>query len=946
MRNCSLEEVINNSPFVLRSLMGMHYGDGDKERLDRLAALAAAEPDVPHLRAELSGITDEGRLSLRLREMRRDLLVSLAARDATGRCGYPEVVKAMTEFAELAVQAALECQLRLMAARYGVPHSEEGVAQDLLVVGMGKLGGAELNVSSDIDLVFLYDSEGETRPTAEFPGRRTVSNAEFFARVARRVIPMLSDIQGCGFVFRVDTRLRPDGDSGPIVCSSGMLEEYLYSQGRDWERFAWLKGRIVSRPFFSDPASFDAQCRSIEELVRPFVFRKYVDFSAISALSSLHDMIRAEAERREALHRGQGVNVKLGRGGIREIEFIAQTFQIIRGGRDLQLRSRSTLKTLEYLSSRGVIPQQTSEKLKSGYVMLRNLEHAIQYVDDQQTQLWPSDPAQRQRVASLYGMPAEELDHELARVRAFVKETFDSVFHAQGEKARAGGGWPEGWETGAPGVEKALEAKIAELGYERPGDWAERIAQLMRSKTLGRSNGALVRMAGVLTTVFEHCAEWAKFETSVVGKEEELDRCLNLLEVTAGRPTYVALLYQYPDTLRRVGRVLASSRWAADFLIEHPIILDELMDHRASELTEESPVDWSPWRRALEKDLETFSDDQERQLNLLRDAHHGAVFRLLMADLDHRLSIERLADHLSALADTVIDVVLNLAWDSLRRKFDGPPKFAVVAYGKLGGKELGYASDLDLIYLYDDDRPDAYAVYSRLVRRMMNWLTMQTSSGRLFDIDLRLRPNGSDGLIVSSFDSWRDYERNQDGKGAWTWEQQALTRARFCAGDTVIGQKFEAERKVILQQERPEQQLKTEIIGMRAKILEGHRNPTGLFDIKHDRGGMVDIEFVVQYLVLRHSCRHPQMLGNLGNINLLRMAEKAGLLPEGVGSSCAAIYRKYRAIQREMRLAIGDGPVRVAPEQVGQECRSVKDLWRLIFGTDDPIPASRGASAS
>lgn len=338
----------------------------------------------------------------------------------------------------------------------------------------------------------------------------------------------------------------------------------------------------------------------------------------------------------------------------------------------------------------------------------------------------------------------------------------------------------------------------------------------MSSRNIGRSNGALERMASVLKQVFEHCTEWARFDTSTVSSDEELDRCLGLLEVIAGRPTYVALLYQYPDMLKRVGRVLASSRWAADYLKEHPIILDELMDQRVEEFSDDTPADWSAWADRLRTELRAASDDQERQLNLIRDAHHGAVFRLLMADLDRRLSTVRLADQLSALADAVIEVVLELAWNSLSRKFEGDPKFAVIAYGKLGGKELGYASDLDLIYLYDDDRMDSDMVYTRLVRRMMNWLTMQTSSGRLFEVDLRLRPNGADGLVVSSFDSWQKYERNEDGKGAWTWELQALTRARFCAGDPSIGEKFEAERKRILQSPRNRAELASEVISMRA----------------------------------------------------------------------------------------------------------------------------------
>lgn len=945
MDNSSLAAIIENSTFVRRSLAAMSGGGDEAAQLERLRALAERRPDMDAIRAELSGIADETALSLRMRELRRDLMVQLAARDALGLGGYPEVVAAMTGFAEITIQAAVACQVKALAERFGVPSSEEtGEPQDLLVVGMGKLGGQELNVSSDIDLIFLYDCDGETRETAEYHPRRTISNREFFERVGRRVIPMLNNIEGCGFVFRVDMRLRPDGDAGPMACSSGMLEEYLYTQGREWERFAWLKGRIVSAPVFANEEQFASQCRSIDTLVRPFVYRKYVDFSAVSSLAGLHAMIRAETQRRELQHSGKGVNVKLGSGGIREIEFISQTFQVIRGGRDPQLRSRSTLQTLSYLSSRGILTQENAERLKKSYVFLRNLEHAIQYVDDQQTQLWPSDPEARHRVAVLFGAGEEQIEAQLADIRGFVAKTFDSIFHAQGEAAEASSGWPEGWPSGAPGMDRALAAKIAGLGYQGAEQLAERVLLLMKSKTLGRSNGALERMARVLENVFDHCAEWAEFETSTVDRDEELERCVKLLEVIAGRPTYVALLYQYPDMLKRVGRVLASSRWAADYLTEHPIILDELMDRRVEEFSNETPVDWSEWREALERDLADSDDDQERQLNLLRDAHHGAVFRLLMADLDRRLTTERLADHLSALADTVIEVVMELAWKSLGRKFEGDPRFAVVAYGKLGGKELEYSSDLDLIYLFDDDRMDADMVYSRLVRRMMNWLTMQTSSGRLFEVDLRLRPNGDDGLVVSPFGLWRTYERNEDGKGAWTWELQALSRARFCAGDREIGARFEAERREILKLPRDKKSLAAEIVEMRARMIDGHKNTTGLFDVKHSRGGMVDVEFVVQYLVLSESKDHPVLLDNLGNIKLLLLAGDDGLIPAELAQTCAQAYRKYRSIQREVRLAKGDGPVRIDPAQVADECAAVRSLWRLVFGTDAPeYPASPAA---
>ncbi len=933
MTKCSLREIPDHSAFVRHSLQSMFIGRSEEEQLAELERMARSPFTRERMKAAFDSAQTEEALDDVLRRVRREVMVTLIARDASGAGGYPEVVRTMTDLAEESVQAAVRMQVKLAAQRFGVPMSEEGVPQDLMVVGMGKLGGEELNVSSDIDLIFLYDRDGETRSTEEYPARRNLSNREFFERVARRLIPMLSDIRGCGFVFRVDMRLRPDGDSGPIVCSSDMLEEYLYTQGRDWERFAWLKGRIISAPVFSSTGQFEAQCGSVASLIRPFVYRKYVDFSAISSLASLHDMIRAEAARRELKHAGRGSNVKIGRGGIREIEFIAQTFQVIRGGRDAELRSRSTLRTLTLLGQRGILTGSVAERLKRSYVFLRNLEHAIQYVNDEQTQLWPSAEEPRSHVAALFGESPEVLEARLAETRDFVRGVFDSVFHAKEKDTEAeDSGWPAGWETGAPGTDRALEARIAELGYRDAAGLASRVLALMGSRKIGRSNGAAERIASVLVRIFEHCSEWAAFESSTVTQDEALERGLNFLEMIAGRPTYVALLYQYPEMLKRVGRVLASSSWAAGYLTEHPIILDELMDHRVAEMNNGDPVDWKPWREALERDLADAADDQERQLNLIRDAHHGAVFRLLMADIDRRLTTERLADHLSALADAVIEIVMNLAWNSLARKFPGAPKFAAIAYGKLGGKELGYASDLDLVYVYDDDRQDAEMIYTRLVRRMMSWLTMQTSSGRLFEVDLRLRPNGAN--VVVPFESWKQYERNEDGKGAWTWEHQALTRARFSAGSPELGAEFEAERRYILALPRETDPLRKEIIEMRQKMLDGHRNPTELFDIKHDRGGMVDIEFAVQYLVLQHSHDHPEMLDNFGNIRLLSIAGGLGLINRELSEKTAAAYRRYRELQREVRLAKGDGPVRVDPLLVKQERESVLQLWKSTAEPD------------
>ncbi len=943
MTRPTLREAAELSLFASRSLKAMVPGDDEAEKLARFEALAAEPWSRERIRGEILRAADSEQLSLALRKLRRDIMLTLIGRNATGACGFHEVVDTMTIFAEESIQAVVRVHGRELAERWGVPMNAEGVPQDLLVVGMGKLGGRELNVSSDIDLIFLYGDEGETRPTAEFPNaRRSVTVDEFYARLARRIIPALNDPEGPGFVFRVDMRLRPNGDAGPIVCSADMLEEYLYTQGRDWERFAWLKGRIVSGPVFSTPEQFETESRYIRSLVQPFVFRKYLDFSAISSLTKLHELVRAETDRRELARSREGCNVKLGRGGIREIEFIVQTLQVIRGGRDATLRGRSTLPMIEALARAGALTAEAADALSGYYVFLRDVEHALQYVDDQQTQWLPREGETLERAAGLLGMEPSELWSKIERVREYVAKTFDGVFQVNAEKSEAKDAdrWPAGWADGSPRAPEMLEKLLGDLGYgDSSGELSSRILSLVSGRrALVLSEEARTRMRRLVQFVVEKCPEWIERSgTRVISSAEELSRYLRLLEAIAGRSTYAALLYQYPSAAARVGRVLAASRWSADYVVRHPIVLDELVDSRSSEMDDFTPVDWSGWQENLHEQLVSAEGDQERQMNYLRDAHHGAVFRLLVADLDGWFAVERLADQLSALADAVIAEVLDLAWASLPKHPEEPPKFAVIGYGKLGGKELGYQSDLDLVFLCDDPDPESDALYSRLVRRMMSALTVQTSSGKLFDVDLRLRPNGENGLAVSSFDMFSRYQRNVDGNGAWLWEHQALTRARFVAGDPDLGRKFEAERVAILREPRNRDALKVEVSAMRAKMLEGHPNSSGLFDLKHDRGGMVDVEFIVQYLVLGWSAEFPELVNNFGNILLLEMCARLGLIDEASAAKAVLAYRRYRALQHEIRLNAGEGvPARVPLDMAEAEREAVKTLWREVFGNDGP----------
>ena len=932
-------QVPQYSLYADRSLQAMAARSGKTPEaiLDELIAVPVTRKDM---RERLNRFDDPDLLDTAMRELRREVMTSLIARDLTGRADFHEVVGAMTALAEETVSAAVRVHTRKLAERFGVPVGFSGQPQDLMVVGMGKLGGQELNVSSDIDLVFVYDEDGQTQPIGEFANaRRQIGNHEFFDKLARRVIASINELDGTGFVFRVDMRLRPFGDSGPLVLSSAMLEEYLYSEGRDWERFAWLKGRVVNRSVLTGAENFAQAVKNLASLVRPFVFRKYVDFGAISALARIHEMIRAETARKEAV-KDRGINIKLGSGGIREIEFLCQTFQIIRGGREPELRGKTTCPMLEACVQSGCIAKDVADTLAHHYVFLRNLEHCLQYVDDKQTQVLPKDEAERERVARMMGMTLTDLDARVAEIRTYVSQAFDGVFHTTTPQDKVSD-WPAGWSTGDETLEPDLMETLSHHGFGEAQRLAGRILKMMRSRYLNaRTQQAREQLSRFVPKIAGKAAEWAKLREGSVSADEVLDRYLTILETVLGRATYIALLNQYPEAADRVGRMLAVSRWASVYIAEHPLVLDELVDARSLVIDDYTPVDRSRWLEELREQMRSAEGDRERQLNLLRDAHHSALFQLLTADLEGRLTVERLADHLSALADAVLALVIELAWDSIATRHREYPKFAVIGYGKLGGKELGYASDLDLIFLYDDDAPESEGNYAKLVKRMLSWLTLQTSSGILFDVDMRLRPNGENGLIASNMEMFRRYQRNEDGHGAWPWEHQALTRARFCAGDPEVGEQFEEERRYILTLPRDAKKTAEEVIEMRRKMLEGHPNKTALFDVKHDRGGMVDLEFIVQYLILTQSAAHPELVNNFGTILLTEMAGSLGLIDKDLAAGCVRAYRRYRNIQREIRMARAqDIPCRVQRDSVRDESEAVLVLWRQVFDTDAPQPA-------
>lgn len=926
----SHSEVPEVSAYFKNTLRAMFGEDEDKVR-SYVQEITQMFWTPEKMRERLAGIEDGEQLKSAMRRLRRDVMMSLVARDISGLANLEEVVTVMSDLAEIAIDRTVSVYAKELAKRFGVPRSETGVPQDLIVIGMGKLGGRELNVSSDIDLIFFYDCDGECGPTAEYPNvRKIISNQEFYERLAKKVIPALSEITWEGFVFRVDMRLRPNGDSGPIVGSSDMLEEYLMTQGRDWERFAWLKGRVVNGPVFASEQDFNIQKKNINDIVRPFVYRKYLDFGAISSLTDLHAKIRLSTQKRALESLKEGQNIKLGRGGIREIEFIAQTFQVIRGGRNPFLRERSTLRALQALASENILVKDKAEMLSKIYVFLRNMEHALQYENDQQTQLFAADPEHRTRIAKMLGFTVEDLQKQLEISTEYVAARFDEIFQTKEEVSEED--WPLGWENGAPGALPGLAKVLERNGFKETEELGQLILNLMSLRALKLINaGARQRMITLVKNTVE--GKNKPEHLKLISREELLRRYIKFYEVIAGRPTYVSLLLQYPLAAKRLGDVLGSGKWAAEYLNRHPLLLDELWDERLSQIDDYTPVDFSFYiERTRARLADIPEDDQETRMNLIREVHHARLFRLFLADMAGRLTVERLADQLSALADATLEIVMEEVWKTVPGRHIERPKFAIVAYGKLGGKELAYASDLDLVFLFEDDAQDAEKIYMRFARRLINWLTATTGSGVLFDVDMRLRPNGESGMLVSSVDSFEKYQKNEDGTGAWLWEHQALTRARYAAGDRDIGDKFEKIRIEILRRERNAGETKAEVLKMRQRMHDGHLNKTELFDVKHDEGGMVDVEFIVQYLVLQYSSKFPQLVNNFGNIKMLEMASDADLIPKDLAFEVSAIYRKYRRIQHEFRLNSPSVPVRVPKEEFAEEAQKVRALWSLVFG--------------
>jgi glutamate-ammonia-ligase adenylyltransferase len=912
------------SDFVARSCVR------DPSMLDQLLASGdLAKPYAPgHYTAQLveslRDVGNEEQLSARLRRYRCREMVRIAWRDLAGLAPLAETLENLSELADAITDSALQKLYSWQSERFGIPRDPQGESQQLAVFGMGKLGGRELNYSSDIDLIFIFPHQGET------DGRHCISNEEFFHRLGQSLIRMLQERTPEGFVFRVDMRLRPFGESGALAVPFNAFVDYYQNHGREWERYALIKARAIAG---------DRQAgEQVLERLRPFVYRRYLDYGAFGELRTMKAMIAKEVQRK-----GLQNNIKLGPGGIREIEFIGQVFQLIYGGREPALRERSILNVLDYLAASSRLPAGIVAELKQAYAFLRCTENRLQAWADQQTHSLPEEEPTRLRLAYAMGFAdwaafSEALQRHLGRVSAQFAQLFAPPPFGIETSGTASLDFAAIWR-GAADEEGALRF-LEEQGFAEPAlAWKplQDLKQGLSYRSL--SQRGRERMDRLMPLLLSAVATTAAPTVT-------LERLLHLLEAIARRSVYLALLRDNPSVLSQLVKLCAASVWISKYLARYPLLLDDLLNP--------ATLYHPPERARLGEELESYlqrvpAEDTEQLLDALRHFKQTRLLRVAAADVSEAMPLMIVSDYLTEIAEVLLRKVLALAWADLIARHGRPycvvdgqrrkAGFAIVAYGKLGGIELNYGSDLDLVFLYDScgehqqtegprelDNPTFFA---RLVQRIIYWLTTRTGAGELYDVDTRLRPSGRSGLLVSSFEAFAEYQRHQ----AWTWEHQALVRARVVAGPPDLAERFTAIRREVLSSERDPVKLRQEVREMRERMcreLGSHR--PGWFDLKQDRGGIADIEFMVQYIVLAHAHRYPDLLNYTDNIRQLAGLEWFSLL----SSQDATLLRNaYRGLRRQLhRLTLQEQPGVVPVEEVQDYRAEVSELWRKLMETE------------
>ncbi|MBV8403290.1 MAG: bifunctional [glutamate--ammonia ligase]-adenylyl-L-tyrosine phosphorylase/[glutamate--ammonia-ligase] adenylyltransferase [Gammaproteobacteria bacterium] len=860
-----------------------------------------------------------------LRRWRRRELTRIAWRDLAGWADLPTTLGELTAFADQAIVTALASARAELAGRYGEPRNAAGAAQPLLVIAMGKLGGSELNFSSDVDLVLLFPEHGDT------DGARPISNEEFFTRLGQGLVRLLQTSTPEGFVLRVDLRLRPFGDSGPLVSSFSAFEDYLPRHGRDWERYAYVKARPVTAA--EQYAELEANA------IRPFVYRRYLDYGVFESLREMKALIGREVARRELAD-----HIKLGPGGIREIEFIVQALQLTRGGRDRLLQTPSLLAALRRLGGTRLLPPETVDELAAAYAFLRRLENRLQMLADGQVHRLPADALTRERIALAMGAPDwPALLAELDRQRARVSQHFRLVF--------SGGEEPDAtavridlgrfWETRAETA--ALAEALAHAGFTDSGEAARLLLELRSQASVRRLDEAGRRRLQALLPPLLADVAHSSAQLPV------LRRVLTIIEATGKRSAYFSLLRENGAARARLVELCRHGDFLAAQIAAHPLLLDELIDERL--LTQ------LPTRAAFAADLEARmqqlrEEDPEQQVETLRQFQRAALFRVAVADLTDLLPLMQVSDRLTDIAELIVEQAMQLAWRQITAQFGAPAcgdgtdtravNVCAVGYGKLGGMELGYSSDLDLVFLHDSRgehqqtrgaRPiDNQVFFVRLAQRIVHLLTMHSAAGRLYEVDVRLRPSGKGGLLVTNIEAFAQYQRQE----AWTWEHQALLHARAVAGSTELRARFEAVRVEVLRDCVRRDTLREDVRSMRERMRrELSRGDSQRFDIKQDAGGIADIEFLAQYWALRWAHEHPAVAMFSDTIRQLESVASGDLVPQASVDVLTGAYRAYRA--RIHRLSLDDAAAAIVPAEEFAAMRgAVTALWNATMCGEAP----------
>jgi [glutamine synthetase] adenylyltransferase / [glutamine synthetase]-adenylyl-L-tyrosine phosphorylase len=855
-----------------------------------------------------------------LREWRRREMVRIAWRDIAGTAAVAETLQALSELADATIRAAVAAAERYLRPTFGEPQRSNLAQPPFIVLGMGKLGGRELNFSSDIDLIFLFAEAGETN------GPRVVDNEEYFNRLGREVIRLLDARNADGFVFRVDMRLRPFGDSGPLVVSLASLEDYLQQHGRDWERYAWVKARAI--------VGAAAYASAYEEFVRPFVYRRYLDFGVFESLRSMKALIVREVGRRDLEH-----DLKLGKGGIREVEFIVQSLQLVRGGSDRRLQNAALLKVLPLLAGSKLVSGDDIAELSEAYLKLRKAENALQMMRDQQTHALPEDPLDRARLAMIMGF--KDWDETRAALNATlgkVAAQFDALLFGTPDALRRSDDIGVAW---LDSDDAKIEEELANSGF--PPTEIPAVAAILESYRKA-ANYRRLDEAGHRRVYFI-LARLLKAAAAHASAAMVVQRVLRVLEAIGSRASYLALLKEQPAALDRLIEVCAISGFLSRQIADFPLLLDELIDAKA--------FDELPTRAgfALELAARTErlpSDDPERQVEALRQFQKAAVFTVALADLTGRLPLMRVSDRLTDIAELIVACCMDLAWQQMTQMYGTPfcgedpaalrpVAVAVAGYGKLGGLELGYASDLDLVFLHDSAgsiqltdgaKPlDNGIFFVRLGQRIVHLLTMHSAAGRLYEVDMRLRPNGKGGFLMTGIDAFERYQLSE----AWTWEHQALLRARAVAGDAKLRAAFEAVRRRTLSSAVRRETLRNDVLQMRLRMRkELSRSGPKEFDIKQDAGGIGDIEFLVQYWVLARAHAHPELLTYTDNIRQLEGLAAVGVIDAATALWLKETYIDYRTVLHHLSLeADGERVVAGAPYQATRE--RLRAIWHATL---------------